>query len=218
MKHFNILHDKFESKIKRREFRKDTIILDDFEIKPPIGLNHFEINEKISKKKIFGFIQLKLDIESITKDFENIIQEKIKQKCAYIKIDVANPDDIDKVFMLYKRSFLTSKTPMESISIDYLEKLYQIPEVSFYIAKIYGIPAGFMILDFEGYNNEYGFIMALGIIPRFQRKGIGLALGLRAWSHFKERNIKELRCEVYYQNENSIGFLKSLNFQEFAIR
>ena len=193
-------------------------MVSDFEIKPLIHQNNSEIDEIKSKKKIFGFIQLKLDIDFITKEFEDITNERIKQKGFIPKIKNANYTDIPSILNLYNRSFMTANTPLEKITIENLEELYDIPEVSIYIAKVYGLPAGFMILDFEGKNNEYGFITALGITPRFQNKGVGLALGLKAWNHFKEKNVKELRCEVYYQNERSISFLKSLRFQEFAIR
>ena len=161
---------------------------------------------------------MRLEIESISKILENFLKEKIKKKDASIEIELVNYDGIYDVFTIYKHSFMAYKIPLETIAIEYLKELYNIPEISIYLVKIYGVPAGFMILDFDGYNNEYGFITALGVIPRFQGKGIGLTLDLRAWNHFKERNVKELRCEVYYRNENSIGFLKALNFQEFAIR
>ena len=215
---FNLISHKYESKIKRRETWKNLDMISDYEIKPIIYLNQYENDEILSKKNIFGFIQLKLDIDNITKEFEDIIKERIKQKGNTPNIKHANFTDIPSVLDLYNRSFITANTPLERITIDYLEALHDIPEVSIYIAKVYGLPAGFMILDFEGINHEYGFITALGIIPKFQRRGVGLALGLRAWNHFRERSVKELRCEVYYRNENSIGFLKSLKFQEYAIR
>lgn len=215
---FNFISHKYETKVMRREIWKNIDIISDYEIKPLIHQNYDEIDEISSKKKIFGFIQLKLDIDFITKEFEDITKERIRQKGIIPKIKYANYTDIPCILDLYNRSFMTANTPLEKITIENLEELYNIPEVSIYIAKVYGLPAGFMILDFEGNNNEYGFILALGIIPRFQSRGVGLALGLKAWNHFKEKNIKELRCEVYYRNEKSISFLKSLRFKEFAIR
>ena len=75
-----------------------------------------------------------------------------------------------------------------------------------------------MIIDFEGENNEYGVIAGLGVLPRYQRKGLGTILGLAAWSYLKEKGIKELRCEVYKDNKVSYNFIKGLQFEEFGER
>ncbi len=215
---FDFVSHKHEIKIKHRELWKNQDIFSDCEIKPLIFPKNNETGNISSKKKIFGYIQLNLNIEIITREFEDVTKERIIQKGITPNIKYVDYSDIPCILDLYNRSFMTANTPLEKITFEYLEELYNIPEVSIYIAKVYGIPAGFMILDFEGSDKEYGFITALGIIPRFQRKGVGLALGLKAWNHFREKNVRELRCEVYYRNERSISFLKSLKFQEFAIR
>jgi ribosomal protein S18 acetylase RimI-like enzyme len=45
---------------------------------------------------------------------------------------------------------------------------------------------------------------------------LGTILGLAAWNYFKEKGLKELRCEVYKENLRSYNFIKSLNFEEFG--
>ncbi|MHA1274891.1 MAG: GNAT family N-acetyltransferase, partial [Promethearchaeota archaeon] len=63
--------------------------------------------------------------------------------------------------------------------------------------------------------NEYGIIAGLGVLPRFQRKGLGKILGMAAWDLFKKKGVKELRCEVYIENKSSYNFIKSLGFEEY---
>ena len=41
---------------------------------------------------------------------------------------------------------------------------------------------------------------------------------MAAWNFFKEQNIKELWAEVYYQNEVSYNFMKSLGFEEYKTK
>ena len=87
-----------------------------------------------------------------------------------------------------------------------------------FVAKVFGIDAGFIVIYLEGENDEFGIIAGLGIIPRFQRKGIATALALAAWERFLlPNNVKELRCEVYNSNKPSYNFIKSLGFEEYDI-
>ena len=115
---------------------------------------------------------------------------------------------------MYNRSWMTSSMPFSPLSIDTLKKILEYPETTILIAKVYGIDAGFIILDLEGPNKEFGVIAGLGVIPRFQRKGLGTVLGIAGWKHFKDLGVKELRCEVYHENKASHEFITSLGFEE----
>ena len=86
----------------------------------------------------------------------------------------------------------------------------------FLIGKVYGRDAAFVILDFEGENNECAVIAALAVLPRFQRKGLGTILGTAAWNYLKEnyKHVKELKCEVYKDNKISYSFIKGIGFEE----
>ena len=110
---------------------------------------------------------------------------------------------------------MTSNEPYSPLSVDSLKILYNDPLITILIAKVYGMDAGFVILDFEGSKKEYGIIAALAGLPRFQRKGLGKILGMAAWNFFKQRSVKELRCEVHIDNKISYKFIKSLGFEEF---
>ena len=162
------------------------------------------------------YVQLKLPVEKITVEFEAEITNKVEKSFLNAKIREATKKDLESVVYMYNRSWMTSCTPFSPISIDTLKKILEYPETKILIAMVYGIDAGFVILDLEGSNNEYGVIAGLGVLPRFQRKGLGTVLGMAAWNHFKNLGVKELRCEVYHENKVSHTFIVSLGFEEFG--
>ena len=162
------------------------------------------------------YIQMKLPLEKITGEFESELGEKVEKNILHAKIRVASETDLESIMYIYNRSWLTSNTPFSRITVDSLETIYGYPETVILIAKVYGSDAAFIILDFEGPNNEYGVIAGLGVLPRFQRKGLGTVIGMAAWNFFKEKKgVKELRCEVFTENLTSYNFIKSLGFEEF---
>jgi RimJ/RimL family protein N-acetyltransferase len=96
-----------------------------------------------------------------------------------------------------------------------LKTIWEYPETIILIAKVYGSDAGFAILDFVGKNREIGEIGGMGILPRFQRKGLGTVIGMAAWNYFKSKGVQELRCEVFKGNTVSYQFIKSIGFKEY---
>ena len=162
------------------------------------------------------YLQMRLPIEKITKEFENTLKEKIEKKIYRANIRVAELKDLSIITDIYNKSWLTSSTPFRPIQRETLKKIFTDQNTVFLIANVYGTDGGFVILDFEGENNEYGVIAGLGVSPRFQGKGLGTILGMAAWNYFKEKGLKELRCEVYKDNQKSFNFIKGLNFEEFG--
>ncbi|MFW9971534.1 MAG: GNAT family N-acetyltransferase [Candidatus Odinarchaeota archaeon] len=124
-------------------------------------------------------------------------------------------EDLERVLNLYNHSWITSRESFSRLSIESLNSIFNHRDTKIFIAKLFGIDAGFMILDLEGENNEYGVIAALAVLPKFQSKGLGKVLGMAAWEYFKSKGIKELRCEVYPKNIVSTNFIKSLGFEEY---
>lgn len=161
------------------------------------------------------YIQMRLPIENITPKFEDEVKEKLDKNILKAKIRQATENDLESVVFLYNRSWMTSCTPFSPLSLESLKSLYSYPEIVILIAKVYGADSGFVILDLEGPNNEYGVIAGLGVLPRFQHKGLGTVIGMAAWNYFKKKGIKQLRCEVYKENKVSYHFIKSLGFEEF---
>ena len=162
------------------------------------------------------YIQMKLFVEKITPEFEAEISSKIEHSVIKANIREASLKDLEIVVYLYNRSWMTSCTPYNPITIETLKKIANYQETVILIARVYGTDGGFVILDLEGPNKEYGIIAGLGVIPRFQRKGLGKILGMAAWNHFKTIGVKELRCEVYHENKASYDFISSLGFEEFG--
>lgn len=162
------------------------------------------------------YLQMRLPIEKITKEFENTLKRKIESKIYRANIREAELKDLSIITDIYNKSWLTSSTPFRPIQKETLIKIFKDQNTVFLIAKVYDSDSGFVILDFEGENNEYGVIAGLGVLPRFQGKGLGTILGMAAWNYFKEKGLKELRCEVYKDNQKSFNFIKGLNFEEFG--
>jgi ribosomal protein S18 acetylase RimI-like enzyme len=162
------------------------------------------------------YLQMRLPIEKITKEFENTLREKIEKNIYRANIREAELKDLSIITNIYNKSWLTSSTPFRPIQRETLKKIFNDQNTVFLIANVYSSDGGFVILDFEGENNEYGVIAGLGVLPRFQGKGLGTILGMAAWNYFKEKGLKELRCEVYEDNQKSFNFIEGLNFEEFG--
>jgi ribosomal protein S18 acetylase RimI-like enzyme len=164
------------------------------------------------------YIQMKLPIEKITEEYEDEIRKKVEKNILRAKIREAKKEDLESVVFLHNRSWMTSSTPFSPISLDTIRKIFEYPDIKILIAKVYGTDSGFTILDYEGENKEYGIIAGLGVLPRFQRKGLGTVIGMAAWDYFKKKGVKELRCEVYKENKVSFNFIKSLGFEEYDVK
>ncbi len=163
------------------------------------------------------YYQMRLPVDKITKEFENKLKEKIEHNIIQAKIREATIKDLDTLKNIYNKAWLTSNTPFRPISKTDLQKILEYPDTIFLIAKVYGVDAAFVLLDFEGENKEYAIIAALAVIPRFQRRGVGTILGVNIWNFLKKnyKYIKEIRCEVYKDNKVSYAFIKGIGFEEY---
>lgn len=166
------------------------------------------------------YIQMRLPVEKITKEFEVKLTDKIEHNIIQGKIREATKEDLDTLKNIYNRAWLTSNTPFRPITKTDLLTILEHSDTVFFIGKIYGIDAAFVLLDFEGENKEYAVIAALAVIPRFQRRGVGTILGMAAWNYLKEyyHHVKEIRCEVYKDNVVSYAFIKGIGFEEYERR
>jgi len=172
------------------------------------------VQEKAEKEGL-TYIQMKLPVEEITEEFENEIKKKVEKNFLGAKIREAKEEDLETVMNIHNRAWMTANEPFRPIELESLKKIHEYPETEILIAKVYGMDGGFIILEREGEDNEIGVIAGLGVLPRYQRKGLGTVLGMAAWNYFKEKDVTELHCEVYEDNEVSYGFIKSLGFQEY---
>ena len=162
--------------------------------------------------------QMRISIRELTREQEKMYNEVLELNPLKAKTNEASDKDIEVLVNLYNKSWLTSNTPFRNIAAETMMSLYHNPEILILIAKVYGIPAGFIILDFEGEKNHYASILALGILPRFQHRGLGRFLALKAWEYFKQRDIRELRSEVYIDNIVSYKFNQAMGFEEIDVK
>ena len=186
-----------------------------FESSPKKNDSVEEIQEEIEETGLTNN-KKRLPVEKITPEFEVKLNDKVEHNILHAKIRESIKDDLENVMNIYNKAWLTSNTPFSQISVESLNEIYDFPDTVILIAKAYGIDAGFIILDYEGSNREYGIIAGLGILPRFQRRGLATILGLAGWKYFKEKGVSELRCEVYIENKASYNFIKLLGFEEFG--
>jgi ribosomal protein S18 acetylase RimI-like enzyme len=177
------------------------------------------IDEKVEElyKDGMVYIQMKLSVKNITKEFEEELKQKVEHNILKAKIREAKKEDLESLKNIYNRAWLTSNTPFRPITKTDLSKIVEHPVTVFLIAKVYGIDAAFVLLDFEGENNEYAIIAALAVLPRFQRRGLGKILGAYVWNYIKKNynNVKEIRAEVYKDNTVSYAFIKGIGFEEY---
>jgi ribosomal protein S18 acetylase RimI-like enzyme len=198
--------------LKKRRIRE---FFSTFKLKPKEKEEDIDkIQEKVFQEGMV-YIQMKLPVEKITPEFEAELIETIEKNFIHANIREATRKDLKILMDLYNKAWLTSNTPFRPITIDSLRQIIEDPDTVFLISKVYGIDAGFVILDFEGKNKEYGIIAGLGVLPRFQRKGLGTILGMAAWNYFKNKGVIELRCEVYKNNLGSHSFIKWIGFEEY---
>lgn len=175
--------------------------------------------EKIEKEGL-EYVQMRLPIQQITEEKEEALKQKMESNIIKADIREATEADLEKVKKIYNRAWLTSSTPFRMIDIDTLDPIFRDPDTIFLIGRLYGQDAAFVIIDFEGPNQEYAVIAGLGVIPKYQRKGLGTIMGMAAWNYLKQNhpNIEELRSEVYRKNTASYNFIKSLGFEEFGTK
>ena len=176
-----------------------------------------EVKEEI---EVVGmkYIQMKLPVQKITPEFEEQLRKRVESNILRAKIREAKLEDLESVSHVYNRSWMTSCTPYSPLTADTLKQIYDYPETVILLANVFGTDAGFAILDFEGPNNEIGVIAGLGVIPRFQGKGLGTVIGMASWDYFKKKGVKELICEVYIDNKVSYNFIKSLGFEDYDVK
>jgi len=177
-----------------------------------------EISEEDLEIKGIEYIQMRLPVEKITKDFEEVLRKKVEKNVLKAKIREAKEQDLESVMYIHNRAWMTSNEPFSPIDLQSLRVIFNYPETTILIAKVYGNDAGFVILDLEGEKEEFGIICGLGVLPRFQNKGLGTVIGMAAWNYFKAKGVKELRCEVYRDNKVSYNFIKSLGFEQYDVK
>ena len=161
------------------------------------------------------YIQMKLPIEKITKQFEDTLKIRAEHGIIHAKIREASLNDIESFQKLHELIWKNTQMRYKPFSKDLLRDLIRDPNITFLIAKVDGVDSGFGILYFTGNEKEVGVVAALGVIPGLQGKGLGTILGLKVWEFIKNKGLKELHCRVSKENKNGYRFIRSLGFVEY---
>ena len=82
------------------------------------------------------YLQMRLPINKITKEYENSLKEKIEHKIFHAKIREATEKDLATVKDIYNRAWLTSNTPFRPIEKDTLKKIFNDPSTVFLITQL----------------------------------------------------------------------------------
>ena len=170
------------------------------------------INNFIKLKR--NYIELRLPVEDITKEFEDSLRSKIEHNILKAEIREATKDDADSLIKLHDKAWHSTTMPFHLMSKKRLLELLDDPEYVFLIANIDSTDGAFVIIYLTGADNYLGVIGALGVIPEFQHKGLGTILGIASWDFFISKGVKELGCKVHFDNKASFSFIKALGFKE----
>ncbi|MBY9018964.1 MAG: hypothetical protein KGD66_09050, partial [Candidatus Lokiarchaeota archaeon] len=71
------------------------------------------------------YIQMRLPIEKITKQYEDNVKKKIEANIYQAKIREASLKDLEIVTNIYNKSWLTSRTPFRPIEKETLKTIFQ---------------------------------------------------------------------------------------------
>ncbi len=174
---------------------------------------------KIAQTKVelppqdYVYIQMKLDLEYLPPEFLEEIEEF---RLSGITIRKATGDDLAIFVKLYNRAFMRGADPWSPATEAQFADILNHKTSVVLIAESDGEDVGFIITDLEGKDHEVGVICGLGTDPRWQRHGIGRFLGIASWDYFRKLAVKELRCEVFEDNQPSYNLIKGLHFQEYG--
>ena len=161
-----------------------------------------------------SYVQMRLPVEKITQEFEDSLKEKIEHSIVHAEIREATKGDIEHIFKIYGKAWQSTSMPFRQVNQETFLKFHKHFKTVFLIASVDNIDGGFILIHFEGNNNDIGVINGLGVLPQFQHKGLGTTLAMAAWNYFKERGVRELRCEVHKDNKIPYSFIKGLGFEE----
>ena len=161
-----------------------------------------------------SYIQFQMDVNKITEEFENYLKKKIDHSILHAEVRKATIEDTESIFRIYNKTWRSSPMPFRQVNKETFLKLFKQPNTIFLIANVESLDGAFILIHFEGEKNELGIINGFATLPKFQNKGLGTTLAMAAWNYFKERGVKELRCEVHKDNNITHSFIKSLGFEE----
>jgi ribosomal protein S18 acetylase RimI-like enzyme len=160
------------------------------------------------------YIQMKLPVSKITKKFEETLRNKVEHNVLGAEIREAKKEDVDNILEIYDESWHSTTMPFVPITKKRLLNLLRNSDYTILIARVDDIDRAFAIIYLTGDDKDIGVIGVMAVDPEYQHKGLGTILGIAIWDHFIRKEVKELRCRVYFDNTPSYTFLRRLGFEE----
>lgn len=161
----------------------------------------------------YTYIQMRLDVERITQQY---LKDMDWCTMREMLIRVATLNDIPSLVRIYNNSFKTGCDPWMPTTEQQFKQIFNFHHTMILVAKFKGTDIGFIIIDFEGKENETGIIAALAVDPVFRRQGVGHYLGLAAWDYLRRNKVKELLTEVFEKNIPSYRLISGLGFEPYG--
>lgn len=128
--------------------------------------------------------------------------------------NLKHPEDTQEFLFLYNSIFLAAPDPTRPIT---LEDAISFPSDRTFIATLWQSMAGFIYLVIEqdplGSGERVGAIAGIGVLPKYRGRKIGLTLLKHAIDYFRDKNVEQLICEVYHENEASLHMFKGLGMK-----
>ncbi len=125
-----------------------------------------------------------------------------------IKIEPASAIILDKLYAIEEQCF--NEEAFTKRQIAYLLTDYNTIAL---VAKVNNEVTGFVIIQIELDNNEFGHIVTLNIAPSFRHKGIATKLMQEIELLLKQRGVSECHLEVREDNNAAIKLYQKLGYQ-----
>ena len=104
-----------------------------------------------------------------------------------------------------------------------LNKLTTEPEMKIYVGVVDGVVAGWIIVKAvktegpEVVLKKYGYINELGVLKKYQKRGVGLVLMNKAEEYIKSLGLEWMGLNTTIGNP-ALDFYKRLGYQEQSVR
>ncbi len=125
-----------------------------------------------------------------------------------IEIKVASAKLLDKLYRLETECFNEEAFTKQQIA--YLLTDYNAIAL---IAEVNNEIAGFIIVQIEISQTEYGHIITINVASRCRRRGIGTKMLTEIEKHLKQRGITECFLEVQEDNNAAIKLYHKIGYQ-----
>ncbi len=165
-----------------------------------------------------AFVQMKIVLKFINSNLKKNLKIKLDSQLKDLIIKKTNVTDIKSILKIYRICFNNLNYSRVTLNAEKLRDHFNSPNSCGFLAEYEGREIGYILLEVDGVSNKHGIISSVGVLPRYQRSGVGANLILKAFSYFEENHVSQVFCEISLLNQAGYCFLKSVNFENFRLR